>query len=83
MTQDYESLRIRYNSLVEAINELKAENDKLKADIKYLSEVNENLEKALNINKGIMHHTITTDNELKQAYIQEINELKEELKASK
>jgi cell division protein FtsB len=77
------SYQVRYEAMTAAALKLQDENKALKERNAFLTATAANLEKALEINKDIMRHTITTDNELKQAYIQEINDLKAEIKRLK
>jgi len=81
--QDYHTLRGKYNALVKAVTDLESDRDRLAARVQFLESVNKALDTGLEINKGIMRETLTTDNELKQQYIAEIQALQRQIREMK
>jgi len=78
--EKYYFIQRRYESLLEATTNFQTEISELQKRIILLTDINANLDKALDINKDIMRNALQGQNEMKDKYAQEIQELKEKIK---
>lgn len=76
----YRALERRYNSVMDAVVKLEAQNELFRNEIKMCYVKMENAQKNVNINKDISMKMITDYNSMKQSYIAEISALQAKLK---
>jgi len=81
--RDYKSLKRLHDSANSVIISLQHQMNELQEQLKLAMAINVSLEKQININKGIMHETLTTDNRIKNEQINEIQRLREVIKELK
>lgn len=72
----YRSLERRYNSVIEAVLKVEAQNNVFRAEIETCYKKMENAQKNVDINKTIVMNTIIDSNSKIQSYLSEIAELK-------
>lgn len=77
---DYDALRRLHDTTNISVDELQKENENLRAEIALRDAKLINCQKALDINKEIMRNALTGNNEMKDAYAIEIQELKAKIK---
>ena len=78
---DYRALKGLHDSQNEAVIKLQEENGKLKDSIILLRAELSSSDKKLEINKDIMREALTLNNKMKEAYAEEIVDLRRRLKA--
>ena len=81
--KDYESLKRLHDSANSVIISLQKQMNELQEQLELAMAINASLEKQVNINKGIMHETLTTDNRIKNEQIEEIQRLREVIRELK
>lgn len=72
----YESLKRVHASANDAIISLQKQNADLQEQVILAQNINASLEKQVNINKGIMHQTLTESNEIRNKQAEEIQRLR-------
>ena len=77
----FESLQRLHNSTNEAVIVLQKENGNLKSEVILLNAKLVNCQSALDINKEIMRNALTRQNELTVSHNEEIQVLKDKIKA--
>ena len=76
----YESLKRVHDSANSAIVSLQNQNGHLQEQIILAQNINASLEKQTNINKGIMHQTLTDYNKVTSEQAEELQKLREIIK---
>ena len=72
----YESLKRVHDSANSAIISLQNQNSNLQEQVILAQKINASLEKQVNINKGIMHQTLTDHNKITNEQAEEIQRLR-------
>jgi hypothetical protein len=83
LEEDYRSLKRLHDTTNEAVIELQQKNQELMEENMLLLKKIIDCQKALDINKEIMRNALTLQNQLKDDYSAEIQELKAEIKRLK
>jgi SMC interacting uncharacterized protein involved in chromosome segregation len=76
----YEALKRKHDVANRAITMLEGKVNDLQTELNKALAVNNSLLQQVNINKGIMHETLTTDNQTKQENAKEIERLRQKIK---
>lgn len=77
---DYESLKRIHDAQNRAVVAMEKRVNELQEELKKALQVNNSLLQQVNINKGIMTETLTTDNEIKQQNAKEIERLRQKVR---
>jgi len=77
--EDARSVKLRYNSLVEAVQVIEAENNKFRDHISNMEAKLIHAQENVDINKNIVMNTVMNQNKMKDDFVLEINALKAKL----